>query len=204
MSGELDVATEIVAIDGPARMPSLACARLHARRVYDTISRCHRIMAGEALPIGIPRPPRVLLRTEFERVGAAGMERAAAREPNEIRRLAFDRREAVAGAVETWNRKQQPARVRVPRPLEEVVDHCLFDELAGVHHVHAAAAIGDDAQIVRDQDDGRAFRSLQLFHQFENLRPDGHIERGGRLIGDQDLRFARKRHRDHHALPHAA
>ena len=46
--------------------------------------------------------------------------------------------------------------------------------------------------------------ALQLAHQVEDLRLDGDVERGGRLVGDQQCRFAEQRHRDHHALAHAA
>ena len=45
---------------------------------------------------------------------------------------------------------------------------------------------------------------LQLAHQVEDLRLDGDVERGGRLVGDQQSRIAGQRHRDHHALAHAA
>ena len=47
---------------------------------------------------------------------------------------------------------------------------------------------GDDAEIVRDQDDARARLLLQLLDQFENLRLNRHVERGRRLVGDQQLR----------------
>ena len=40
--------------------------------------------------------------------------------------------------------------------------------------------------------------------QVEDLRLHGDVERGGRLVGDQQLRVADQRHRDHRALPHAA
>ena len=40
--------------------------------------------------------------------------------------------------------------------------------------------------------------------QLQDLRLDGHVERGGRLVGDEQRRPAGERHRDHHALPHAA
>ena len=40
--------------------------------------------------------------------------------------------------------------------------------------------------------------------QFEDLRLDGHVERGRRLVCDQDVRLAGQRHGDHHALAHAA
>ena len=46
--------------------------------------------------------------------------------------------------------------------------------------------------------------ALQRLHQFEDLRLDRDIERGGRLIGDQELRLADQRHGDHHALAQAA
>ena len=41
-------------------------------------------------------------------------------------------------------------------------------------------------------------------HQFEDLRLDGDVERGGRLVGDDQLRIAGQSDRDHHALAHAA
>ena len=44
-------------------------------------------------------------------------------------------------------------------------------------------------------------RSLQ---QIQNLRLNRHVERGGRLVGHEQFRFARQRHGNHHALLHAA
>ena len=41
-------------------------------------------------------------------------------------------------------------------------------------------------------------------HEFEDLRLDGHVQRGGRLVSNQEPRIAGERHRDHHALAHAA
>ena len=64
--------------------------------------------------------------------------------------------------------------------------------------------LGDHAQIVGDHDDRRCRRRLHLVHELENLRLNRDIERGRRLVGDQHLRIARQRHRDHHALAHAA
>ena len=63
---------------------------------------------------------------------------------------------------------------------------------------------GDDAEIVRDENDARAGLVLQLLDELEDLRLNRHVERGRRLVGDEQLRPARQRHRDHHALPHAA
>jgi hypothetical protein len=41
-------------------------------------------------------------------------------------------------------------------------------------------------------------------HQVEDLRLDGDVERGRRLVGDQQRRAAGQRHRDHRPLAHAA
>ena len=40
--------------------------------------------------------------------------------------------------------------------------------------------------------------------ELQDLRLDGDVERGGGLVGDEQLGVARQRHRDHHPLAHAA
>ena len=47
-------------------------------------------------------------------------------------------------------------------------------------------------------------RTCKLANQVENLRLNRDVERGGRLVGDEQLRLARQRHRDHHPLAHPA
>ena len=46
--------------------------------------------------------------------------------------------------------------------------------------------------------------SDRTLDELEDLRLDRHVERGRRLIGEDQLRIARQRDRDHHALAHAA
>ncbi len=46
--------------------------------------------------------------------------------------------------------------------------------------------------------------SCSCIHQFQNLGLDGHIQRRGRLVGDQQPRVAGEGHGDHGALAHAA
>ena len=45
---------------------------------------------------------------------------------------------------------------------------------------------------------------LRSLDQVEDLRLDRHVERRGRLVGDQHARLQRQRHRDHRPLPHPA
>ena len=63
---------------------------------------------------------------------------------------------------------------------------------------------GDDAEVVGDQQHSHAAAGLEFGQQRQHLRLDGHVEGGGGLVGDQQFRFAGERHRDHHALFHAA
>ena len=79
-----------------------------------------------------------------------------------------------------------------------------LDDPAGVHHRHLVGHLGDHAEIVRDQDDRHAGLLLQVAQQVEDLRLHGDVERGGRLVGDQQVGLAGQRHGDHHALAHAA
>ena len=80
----------------------------------------------------------------------------------------------------------------------------LLDDLSRVHDGHAARHLGDDAHVVRDEDQRHAALALQRAQQIEDLRLDRHVERGRRLVGDQQPRVAGDGHRDHHALVHAA
>ena len=61
-----------------------------------------------------------------------------------------------------------------------------LDDPAGVHHGDLVGRLGDHAEVVRDQDDGRAELALELRDQLEDLRLDGDVERRRRLVRDQD------------------
>ena len=60
--------------------------------------------------------------------------------------------------------------------------------------------LGDDAHVVGDQDHRDAGPPLEVAQQGEDLRLHRDVERGGRLVGDQQLRPAGERHGDHHPL----
>ncbi len=123
----------------------------------------------------------------------------------EIGRQAFDGFElGAARAVEARHRAKQSHRIGMTRAVEYVVGFAFFDEARGIHHDHAVGIARDHAEIMCDDDERDIQLARQILHQFEDLRLDGDVERGGRLVGDQQRRFTRNRHGDHHALPHAA
>ena len=94
--------------------------------------------------------------------------------------------------------------VGVPRPAEDLDHRPLLDHAAGVHHGDAVAGLRGHADVVRDDHLGDAQLLAQPEEQVEDLGLDGHVERGGRLVGDEQRRPAGQRHGHADALSHAA
>ena len=90
------------------------------------------------------------------------------------------------------------------RVAEQFADHRRFDDPAGVHHRHAIGHLGDDAEVVRDQEQRQAEALLQIAEQIEDLGLNGHIECSRRLVGDEQGWIARQRNRDQGPLAQAA
>jgi hypothetical protein len=80
----------------------------------------------------------------------------------------------------------------------------LFEHATGMQHTQPVADLGDDAEIMGDEEEGCARLALQLADETEDLALDGDVERGGRLVGDDEARAAGEGHGDQHALAHAA
>ncbi|MNV03149.1 hypothetical protein D3C71_934020 [compost metagenome] len=100
--------------------------------------------------------------------------------------------------------RQQILGITLPGRLEQRDGRVLLDLVAMPHDHDAVSDLGDDAHVVRDEEHRHADFALQVSDQVDDLGLHRHVQRGGRLVGDQQLRPAGKRHRDHHALAHAA
>ena len=90
------------------------------------------------------------------------------------------------------------------RPLEHLGRAALLDDLALAHDVDPVGHAAHDAEVVGDEQHGHAELALQRLQQLEDLRLDGDVERGGRLVGDQQVGLVGERHGDHDALALAA
>ena len=117
---------------------------------------------------------------------------------------ALDRRELVEAALDRRLRQQEPERVRVERLTLQVGAWRDLEHRARVEDVDPAADRERDAQVVRDQDETHPTRLLHAAQQREDLLLRRHVERGRRLVGDQQLGIAGERGRDRDALLHAA
>ncbi len=65
-----------------------------------------------------------------------------------------------------------------------------LDDLAGVHHLDPVAEAGHHGEVVRDEQHRHAGLALEFLDQGEDLRLHRDVERGGRLVGDEDVRAA--------------
>src|SRR5690554_1850076 len=139
-------------------------------------------------------------------VRAAGRERAPRWERAKIGDNPRNRRKARLCEVvsKAGKAREQSARVRMSRALKELANGRVLDDLSGVHHGDLVCDIGDDPEIVCDENDAHAELTLELTEEIKDLRLNGHIERGCRFIGDEKSRPGGERDGDHHPLPHSA
>ncbi len=79
-----------------------------------------------------------------------------------------------------------------------------LDDLAAVHDDDVLGTLGGETQVVRDEDHGGVLLRRQRLEVVEDAALHGHVERRGRLVGDQQLRVGREPDADQHALAHAA
>ena len=86
------------------------------------------------------------------------------------------------------------------RRAEEFLGAGAFDDLAAAHQRDMVRHVLHHRQIVRDQQHGHAQLALDVGQQVQHLRLDGHVQRRGRLVGDQQQRLGGQRDGDHDAL----
>ena len=124
-------------------------------------------------------------------------EGTARRKVGEIRRAAGDGR---AGAAPWWRAvgaaRQEADRVGMARRADHVAHAADLRRCARHTSRQCGPPPRPPRDVVRDEDHREAELALQLAQQQQDLDLDGRIERGGRLVGEQDaagLRRARAR-----------
>ncbi len=80
----------------------------------------------------------------------------------------------------------------------------LLDDLAFLHHADLLRDLAHDAEVVGDEQQRHAEPLLDVLQQLDDLRLHGDVERGGRLVGDEQIGLVGERHGDHDALALAA
>ena len=78
------------------------------------------------------------------------------------------------------------------RLLDDVAHRADLGDAAGVHDGDAVGGLGDDAHVVGHQHHRRAVVAAQTLQQGDDLRLDRDVERGRRLVGDDEARDRRR------------
>ena len=82
---------------------------------------------------------------------------------------------------------EKGSRVGMLRSSQDFVDGTGLDEASGLHDGNGGSELRDNGKTVRDEDQREREFALQAREQFEDLRADGNVERGNRLVGDDDF-----------------
>ena len=90
------------------------------------------------------------------------------------------------------------------RLADERAYRAFLDDAPGIHDRDAICHLDRRPDVMGHEDHGETELALQFAQQQQDLNLDGCIERGGRLVGEQQLRPAGQRKRDHRPLAHAA
>src|SRR3989449_2338149 len=191
----------------PSSEPPTGKCFLRSRTSSSGLPTCRRLLdrqpAPDARVVAHVMLPRLLVLAAFQRLTAARMEATPGWQIGEIRRLAGDAVERLLDA-ELWNRVEQGARVRMPGAVEQTPHRLHLHDLAGVHHRDLVAHLGNDPEVVRDEDQRDAARALELLQEVQVLNLDGDVEVGGGLVGDDDPGPSGLGDRADDALAHAA
>ncbi|CSD24982.1 Uncharacterised protein [Vibrio cholerae] len=76
-------------------------------------------------------------------------------------------------------------------------------QITTVHHRYAISNVRNHTHIVSNQHATHIILLTQFANQIQDLVLNRHIQRGGRFIGDDQIRFTSQRDRNHHPLTHA-
>src|SRR5690606_25927566 len=81
----------------------------------------------------------------------------------------------------------EQSRVGVARMVEDVGRRPVFDDPAGVHYHDLVGDGAHDRKVVRNEEIGEPEAVAQVGEEVEDLRLDGDVERGDRLVGNDQL-----------------
>src|SRR5579875_19531 len=183
---------------------SCVCAVVTSCAIF--LSPLIRVEAGRDLLTTSYRPQFGAFATAaFLHFGTARSIRTTGRWVGQVGWLPLNRRQSASTAfVQARNRIEQADSIRMGRCLKNLLNGSRFYNMARVHHINMFASTRHDAQIVCDEHNRRAELFGEALHQLENLGLNSHVERGGWLVGNEQLRIAGQGDSDHHALAHAA
>jgi hypothetical protein len=102
------------------------------------------------------------------------------------------------------NSRDQCLGVGMFWPIENILCPPRLYQPAPLHHGNPVSNLSHHAEVVGNEQNRRSFALLKFPDELQDLGLGCHIEGGGRLICDKDVRLKGQRHRDHCPLTLAA
>ena len=125
-------------------------------------------------------------------MGAAWGEHASDMRTDRIRHVARDRDEPLArGGIVVELAGEQRAGIGMARRSQHLGHRPGLHHGAAIHDAQVVAELGDETELVRDEDDRPGETAAQVFQQRHDLGFHRRIQRGGGLVGEQQVRLDR-------------
>ena len=99
---------------------------------------------------------------------------------------------------------QQPFRIGMGGMIKNILYPSRFHDDTGIHDINAPAHLGDDAEVVGNEDDSHLVLLLQGSQELQYLGFGRHVESRRRFVGKEEARLTGKSHGDETALAHPA
>ena len=133
----------------------------------------------------------------INRVKTPRVKRAAGWEIYRARHVTINQRpEPFRPRVGCGHRRKQSLGVGVTRISEQFTLIGDFDNAPKVHHGNTVADMGHHREVVCNEEIGQAVLALQVGQKIDHLRLDGNVERGDRLIANDQARSECQRRED--------
>ena len=188
-------------VDGPPeeRDPSFARLELEHRESEGRLSRAALADHAHRLPLADLEGDSVY---RADVAHGAPQDPAPDREPDlelfHLHRVVGVGRGGIG--LSAGGRGEEVASVRMLRGVEYPAHRPGLDDASGVHDVDPVGHLLHDPEVMGDEEEGHSEPLPELPEELEDLGLDGHVERGGRLVGDEEVGVVREGHRDHDPL----
>ena len=136
--------------------------------------------------------------------GSAAAKRQPARQIGEVRRLALDGGERLAPAAERRQAVEEPDGIRMARPVEDLARPPRLHDAPAYMTATRSQSLATMPRSWVTKIIARSGLALDVLQEAQVLRLDRHVERGRRLVGDEQARLARDGDGAGHALADAA
>ena len=141
--------------------------------------------------------------------GAFGAAEGAARFEGTAGRESVKARDGARNGDELFSAKRgrggkKTCGVGMARAGEDFHSGAFFDNASGVENGEAGSDLGDDSEVVGDEEQREAEFALETGEEVEDLFLHGDVESSGGFVGDKQARRAGESHGDERALAKAA